>query len=90
MATLTPIPDDDVLLSRRDAAATLTNAGFRTAPATLATRAVRGGGPPYRRYGPRVLYRRGDLLTWAQSRLGPVVHSTAEAGTLTAARKASS
>jgi hypothetical protein len=74
------IPNDpDTLLGRREGAAALTEAGYRTAPATLATRAVRGGGPIYRRYGPRVIYRWGDLLDWAQSRLGPPMRSTSEA-----------
>ena len=66
------------LLTREEAAAALTAAGFPTSPATLATKAVRGGGPPYRRYGPRVLYQWGDALAWARSKLGPVVTSTAE------------
>jgi hypothetical protein len=65
-------------LTRRAAAAALTEAGYPTAPATLATRAVRGGGPVYRRYGPRVLYRWADLLAWAQSCLSPPIRSTSE------------
>jgi hypothetical protein len=69
---------DDTLLSRREAAAALTAAGYKTAAATLATRAVRGGGPPYRHYGPRVVYRWGDLVAWARARLGPPIRSTSE------------
>ena len=66
------IPHDaDVLLGRREGAAALTEAGYPTAPATLATKAVRGGGPIFRRYGPRVIYRWDDPLDWAQSRLSP-------------------
>jgi hypothetical protein len=72
------LPEDDALLGRREAAAALTSAGFRTAPATLATRAVRGGGPPFMHYGPRVLYRWADLIAWARSRLGPAIRSTSE------------
>jgi hypothetical protein len=71
--------DADAFLTRRDNAIALTAAGFPTAAATLATLASRGGGPPYRRYGSRVVYRWGDSLAWAQSRLGPVVTSTSEA-----------
>ncbi len=66
------------LLSRRQAAAALTAAGFRTAPSTLDTLASRGGGPVYRRYGPRVVYAWADLLNWAQSKLSQPVRSTAE------------
>jgi hypothetical protein len=65
-------------LSREHAAAALTAAGFPTAPATLATRASRGGGPPYQRYGARAVYRWGDLLEWAEARLSAPMRSTSE------------
>jgi hypothetical protein len=74
------IPNDpDALLTRKNGAAALTEAGYPVAEDTLASKATRGGGPPYRKFGKRVLYRWGDLLAWAQSRLGPVLHSTSEA-----------
>jgi len=76
-------PDD--LLTRTQAAAALTAAGFPTATATLATKATRGGGPLYRLFGTRALYRRADLLDWAQSRTSPPRRSTAEADTKQAA-----
>jgi hypothetical protein len=73
------IPTDlDKLLTRPQVAAALTEAGYPTSPATLATKATRGGGPPYQRYGPRVLYRWGACLQWAKSRLSAPVHSTSE------------
>ncbi|MFI4948006.1 MAG: hypothetical protein ACHQC9_04330 [Alphaproteobacteria bacterium] len=75
------LPDPDTLLTRRAAAAALTEAGFQTAPATLARKASVGGGPAYHRYGPRVVYRWSDLLDWARSRLGPPIRSTAELDT---------
>jgi hypothetical protein len=31
------------------------------------------GGPAYRKFGARVLYRRGDVLAWAQQRLSPPI-----------------
>jgi len=71
--------DPDTLLSRKAAAAALAERGFPVAAGTLATKAVRGGGPPFRRFGPRVLYRWGDLLNWAQSRLSGPMCSTSEA-----------
>jgi hypothetical protein len=70
--------DPDTLLTRPRTAAALTEAGYPTSPATLATRATRGGGPPYQLYGPRVLYRWGACLQWAESRLSAPVHSTSE------------
>jgi hypothetical protein len=73
------LPDPDTLLTRRAGAAALTETGFPTSPATLATLASRGGGPIYRHYGARVVYRWADLLDWAQSRLSAPMRSTSEA-----------
>jgi len=78
MASFIPT-DPNTLLTRDAAAAALTAAGYPVARATLATRASRGGGPPFRRFGVKPLYRWSDLLAWAQSRLGPPMHSTSEA-----------
>jgi hypothetical protein len=47
----------DTLLRRRQTAAALTAAGYPVAEKTLATKAVRGGGPIYRVFGRTVLYR---------------------------------
>jgi hypothetical protein len=71
--------DPDALLSRKDAAAELTARGLKVSERTLATKATRGGGPPYRRFGPRVVYRLADLLAWAEGRLSAPRRSTAEA-----------
>jgi hypothetical protein len=49
----------DALLTRERVADALTEAGFPTSPKTLATKASRGGGPPYRKFGHRPLYRWG-------------------------------
>jgi hypothetical protein len=74
------IPADlDALLMRAPAAEALSEAGYPIARATLATRASRGGGPPFRRFGRVPLYRWGDLLDWAQSRLSAPMRSTSEA-----------
>jgi hypothetical protein len=73
------MPDRDALLTRDATAAALSEAGFPVAPTTLATKATRGGGPPFRKFGPRPLYRWGDALDWARSRLGPPMRSTSEA-----------
>jgi hypothetical protein len=77
-ATLIP-QNPDTLLGRRETAHALTAAGYRTSPATLATKASRGGGPPFRRWGRKPLYRWGDTLDWACSQLGPPMRSTSEA-----------
>jgi hypothetical protein len=74
------IPDDpNALLSRDQTAKALTAVGFQTKPKTLATKASRGGGPPYRLFGARALYRWGEALAWAESRLSAPRGSTSEA-----------
>ena len=70
--------DDDTLLTRDMAAAALTEAGYPVKSKTLATKATRGGGPPYRLFGVRPLYRWGDALAWAQERLSAPRRSTSE------------
>jgi hypothetical protein len=60
---------DDALLTRGPAAAALTRAGYPVTAATLATKATRGGGPPYRVFGRRPVYRLSDLMAWAESQV---------------------
>ena len=76
---MTKVPDNlDAILTRDDTSACLTEAGYPTAPATLATKACRGGGPPYRVFGGRALYRWGDALAWAENVAVPTRCSTSE------------
>ena len=64
------IPENlDTLLDRKQTAAALTRAGFPIAPETLATKATRGGGPEYKLFGRKPLYRWGDALEWAKGRM---------------------
>jgi hypothetical protein len=78
--TVSVIPTNpDALLTRPAFAAALTEAGYPTKPKTLATKATRGGGPPYHRYGPYAVYRWGTGLAWAKARLSPARRSTSEA-----------
>jgi hypothetical protein len=73
------IPDNpEALLTREAAAAALTASGFPVKAKTLATKASRGGGPPFRSFGSRVLYRWGEALEWANSRLSEPKRSTSE------------
>jgi hypothetical protein len=73
------IPDNpDARLTRNATAAALTEAGFPIKSTTLATKATRGGGPPFQRFGSRPLYRWADALRWAESRLSPMISSTSE------------
>jgi hypothetical protein len=70
---------DDALLTRAAVASALTEVGFPVSAATLATKAVRGGGPPYQLFGRKPLYRWGAALEWARSRLSRPVTNTSEA-----------
>ncbi len=70
--------DPEVRLQRTQLAEPLTKGGFSTAASTLATKATRVGGPPYRPYGRPKLYRWGDAVAWAESRLSPPRSSTTE------------
>jgi len=71
--------DPDTLFTRAPLAAELTRSGIPISPATLATKATRGGGPPYRLFGRRPLYRWGDALEWANGMLSAPVANTSEA-----------
>ncbi len=68
----------ETLLRRRQAAAVLTSAGYPIRPATLATMASKGTGPRFKRFGRIALYRKADLLEWAERRTTPFSHSVAE------------
>ncbi len=70
---------EDALLTRADVASALTESGFPVSAATLATKAVRGGGPPYQLFGRKPLYRWSAALEWARSRLSRPVSNTSEA-----------
>jgi hypothetical protein len=76
--TVPVFPDPDALMTRDQIAAELTKAGFPVRAKTLATKATRGGGPMFRRFGSRPLYRWSDALAWAQGRLGPPLRNTSE------------
>lgn len=68
----------DTLLTRDAVAAALTARGYPVKAKTLATKATRGGGPPFRHFGVRVLYRWSDALAWAEGRLSPLRRTTSD------------
>jgi len=51
--------------------------GLTCTPQTLAKKAVTGYGPPFRKAAKAALYEIPDLDAWAESLIGPKVHSTA-------------
>jgi hypothetical protein len=75
--TVTTIPAD-AKLRRDELAEALTAAGYPIAKGTLAVKACRGGGPPYRIWGRTPLYRWADALEWAEAKLSPPQRSTSE------------
>jgi hypothetical protein len=79
MRSTCAIPADPETLLRRTACAEALSArGYPTSDKTLATKASRGGGPPYRSFGRIPLYRWGDALAWAEGRLSAVRRSSSE------------
>jgi hypothetical protein len=66
------------MLFREQAAAALSEIGFRVSPATLASKASRGTGPRYVRFNGRVLYQWRDLTAWAEAQVTPGIISAAE------------
>lgn len=75
MADISP----DSMLTRDGAAAALSERGYPVSKLSLQTMASRGGGPVYRRFGKRALYRWADLLIWAETRCTLPRRSTSEA-----------
>ncbi len=69
MTDIASIDNADTLLTRSQAAAALTAGGYPIAGPTLAILVTRGGGPTYRVFGSRALYRHSDLFAWAAGRL---------------------
>jgi hypothetical protein len=75
----TAIPTNpDALLIRDHVAEALTEAGYPVRAKTLSTKATRGGGPPFRKFGSRCLYRWSDALRWAETQMSPLHGSTSE------------
>jgi hypothetical protein len=70
--------DPEALLQREALSDALKEKGYPVEKSTLATKASRGGGPPFRKFGRVPLYRWGDALEWAEAKLGPPQGSTSE------------
>ncbi len=74
----TPI-DPNAKLTRQATADALTAAGYPLTKKALDTMATRGGGPFYRLFGRKPLYRWGDALQWAENRMSKPIRTTREA-----------
>jgi len=87
---MSSIPNPDALLTREQTSEALKEAGYPVEPSTLATKASRGGGPSFHKFGARVLYRWGDALAWARSRLSASRRNTSEGDAMGQAARAES
>jgi len=65
-------------LSRREAAQYVSDCGLPLSKNTLQKYATVGGGPPYRKFGNRAVYRAPDLDAWVRGKLGEPISSTSE------------
>jgi len=65
-------------LTRTEAAAFLTERGYRVAYATLNKYATVGGGPVFESFGRRPLYKPADLLAWVASKTTAPKRHTSE------------
>jgi hypothetical protein len=76
---MSKIPENpEVLLTEKQTSDALTELGFPIASATLATRRSRGGGPPFQKFGSRVLYRWRTTRLWGEAKLSRPLSSTSE------------
>jgi hypothetical protein len=73
------ITEFDLRHDTRQAAAFLTDRGFRIAPATLNKLRCVGGGPAFEKFGRRPLYSETSLLEWVRARTTGSLRSSSDA-----------
>lgn len=66
-------------LNEKEAAANLSNSGYKITPAYLQKLRSVGGGPEFFRWGRRVFYSEQALLDWVVSRTSGPLRSTSQA-----------
>jgi hypothetical protein len=57
----------EALLTTVQTARALTDMGLPTTEASLATRASRGNGPPFHKFGRNRIYRWSDVAAWGEA-----------------------
>lgn len=71
--------EKSIYLTKKEASSYLTGTlGLPVAVQSLSKYITHGGGPAYQKFGGRVVYTKDALLAWANARLSPVYHSSAE------------
>jgi hypothetical protein len=76
--TIFNLTPPNTLLTRQQAAKALTDCGLPTSPKTLATKATRGGGPPFRIFGKSAVYLWADVVAWVLGTMGEPACTTSE------------
>lgn len=75
------MPDRNIekFVDRASVSAFLRDQGLPVSKKTLDRMAVNGGGPPFRYFGRKPLYRLSEALAWAESRMTSSVANTSSA-----------
>jgi hypothetical protein len=70
--------DPRAFLTRFQVAEALEACGIPLSYDTLATKATRGGGPPFRIFGKSAVYQWADVIAWVIETMGEPARTTAE------------
>jgi hypothetical protein len=70
--------DPKTFLTRFQVAEALEACGIPLSYDTLATKATRGGGPPFRIFGKSAVYQWGDVVAWVLETMGEPARTTSE------------
>jgi hypothetical protein len=70
--------DPRTFLTRFQVAEALEACGIPLSYDTLATKATRGGGPPFRIFGKRAVYQWADVVAWVLETMGEPARTTSE------------
>ena len=71
LAMKTNQPKETRWMTRKEVSAELLKHGFIISAGSLATYAAKGKGPPFMKFGNRVMYDADRALAWAKARLKP-------------------
>jgi hypothetical protein len=70
--------DPGTFFTRPQLSDTLEECGIPLSADTLATKATRGGGPPFRIFGKSAVYQWADVVEWVRETMGEPACTTAE------------
>jgi hypothetical protein len=70
--------DPQTFMTRFQLAETLELCGIPLSYETLANKATKGGGPPFRIFGKSPVYQWGDVVAWLRETMGEPARTTSE------------